>query len=227
MSDFTTPTVENEAAKRFVGHRSVAGGPAFADGVNDIDRTFGAAGMHRADFDDLALIPARRIEAAPATFAELDGLIALAGRLIPPLAAAAPAIHRVHRRNPNSIWAARREGTAVGVVALLILNQAGLDALNSGSLDTTEPSVEWLASAEESAEAIYFWAVATPGFAVESLRSISRWLTAPRYALADLYTRTTTPSGTRLTVNLGFKMIPELGLYWFQRHCNRREENVA
>jgi hypothetical protein len=182
----------------------------------------GDARARRVDFDDLALLPLRRVTAAPSTVAELDQLIALAGRFIPQLTAAEPAIRRVYRHNPNSIWGVRGTGGDIaGVIALLLLNEAGRAAMLEGELDASDPHTDWLIRPGESAAAVYFWAVALPGFTVEALRAVSLWLRGPAFASADLYMRAATSGGARIGTNLGFENIAELGLYRFRRHWNR------
>lgn len=190
-------------------------------------RDAGDARMHRPDFDDLALFPARRVDASPAAPEELPGLIALAQRLIPPLSAAEPAIRRVYRRNPDSIWAVRRPSGPVGVFAMLLLTEAGADAMRADRFDTSNPPVDLLTGRGETAAAIYLWAIATPGLAIEAFKIVSLWLRAPAFARADVYTRTTTPSGARFAANIGFEPLPETGLLVFRRHRNRTEFAIA
>ena len=185
-----------------------------------------AARAQRPDFDDLALLPARRISASPARPAELNKLISLAGRLMP-LSAAAPAIERVYRHDPRSIWAVHGRDGIVGVFAMLFLSKTGLNRLLAGDFESSKPAVDWLAHASEKVAAVYLWAIATPGFVIDAFRVVSLWLRSPRYASADLYARATTPSGARLSINLGFELLPELGLYRFQRHQNRAGANIA
>ncbi len=184
-----------------------------------------AARVRWADFDDLASESARRVTSAPAKPRQLGDLITLAQRLIPPLAAAEPTIRRVYDRNPDSIWAVERHSRLVGVFAMLLLNAPGYQALRRGTLDAANPATDLLTQRGEAAEAVYLWAIATPGFAVEAFRTVSRWLTKPAYASADIYTRPTTEAGNRFAVRIGFRPVPDHGLYRFQRHSNR--ENVV
>lgn len=195
--------------------------------IRDNIKPSGAAKMHRPDFDDLALLPVRRVDASPAGPAELPELIALAQRLIPPLAAAEEAIGRVYRRNPDSIWAVRRPSGPVGVFAMLLLNQAGAEAMLAGRFDVTDPPTDLLTARGERAAAVYLWAIATPGVAIEAFKVVSLWLRAPAYAEADILTRTTTPSGARFAANIGFEPLPETDLLAFRRHRNRWEVAIG
>jgi hypothetical protein len=182
----------------------------------------------RPDFDDLALLPVRHISAKPAETRQLPGLTALAARAIPALAAAEPAVARVHRHNPDSIWAVTdRGGREAGVFAMLILNRAGRDAVLSGAFDSADPALELLPASGEEAAAIYLWAIVTPGLAIEAFRVVSRWLLSPRTQHADIFTRPTTQAGLRLSIRLGFEPIQQIGLYRFRRHSNRKEQRAV
>lgn len=183
-----------------------------------------AARMRWPDFDDLALVPGRRVQAYPARRDQLGELVALAQHLIPSLAAAESTVRRVYERNPDSIWAVERQGRLVGVFAMLLLNAEGNRCLLRGDFDPENPALERLTVQGEAAAAIYFWAIATPGFAVEAFRTVSRWLSSPAYASADIYTRPITESGNRFAVRIGFRPVPDHGLCRFRRHRNRENE---
>jgi hypothetical protein len=188
----------------------------------------GDAPAQRPDFDDMALLPVRHVTAEPAETGQLPGLTALAARSIPALTAAEPVIARVHRHNPDSIWAVKdRGGRDVGVFAMLILNRDGYDALLTGGFDSAEPATGHLSKRGEEAAAIYLWAIVTPGLAIEAFRAVSRWLRAPRTQHADIFARPTTPAGLRLSIRLGFEPIPKIGLYRFRRHTNRKEQRAV
>ena len=109
----------------------------------------------------------------------------------------------------------------VGVFAMLLLNERGLDALLAGRFDASRPDTDLLTRPGEPVAAIYFWAIATPGFAVDAFRVVSRWLQSPPYASADIYTRGSTAAGTRFAIKIGFKPFADIGLYRFQRQRNR------
>ncbi len=188
----------------------------------------GAALAQRPDFDDMALLPVRHVAAKPAETGQLPGLTALAAGSIPALAAAEPVVARVHRHNPDSIWAvADRSGRDVGVFAMLILNRAGLEAVLSGDFASADPAVELLSASGEEAAAIYLWAIVTPGLAIEAFRIVSRWLLAPQTQRADIFARPTTQAGLRLSIRLGFEPIQKVGLYRFRRHANRKEQRAV
>lgn len=187
----------------------------------------GDAQARRVDFDDLARFPARRISAGPAKPEEIEALFALASHLIPPLAAAEGSVREVYRHNPESIWAVHGRTGLAGVFAMLLLNDQGLNALLAGSFDASRPDTSLLTRPGEPAAAIYFWAIATPGFAIDAFRVVSRWLQMPPYASADIFTRGSTSAGTRFAVTIGFKPFADLGLYRYRRQRNRSEPETA
>ena len=181
------------------------------------------ARVHRPDFDDLASRPARKIVASPARVDQIGALVRLARELIPPLAAPEPVVRRVLQHNPDSVWAVERRGRPVGVFAMLLLNDLGRDALWTNRFDAANPPARELAREGEMLAAIYLWAIATPGVAVEAFRTISRWAGGPAQAAADLFTRPTTGAGTRFALRIGFRPLPDSGLYRFRRHGNRAD----
>ncbi|MGV8841475.1 MAG: hypothetical protein ACWA6X_14385 [Bauldia sp.] len=188
-----------------------------------------AALVQRADFDDLADLPARRITASPAGWGELGALMDLAVTQIPALAAAGPVVERVRGHDRDAIWAFRRNGEIVGAYAMLHLNATGLRRLMSGSFDGADPSLAWLATPREPVAAIYKWAVVAPRLAAEGIRLVSRHLRGPRYAAANLYARATTPAATRLMLNIGFAALPEIDplLLGYVRQANRARRTLA
>lgn len=179
------------------------------------------ARVHRPDFDDLASSPARKIDASPARADQIGDLVRLAKELIPQLAASEPAVRRVFAHNPDSVWAVERRGRPVGVFAMILLNDLGHDALRSDRFDAANPPTRELARRDEKIAAIYLWAIATPGVAVEAFRTISRWAGGPARAAADVFTRPITGAGTRFALRIGFRPLPDSGLYRFRRHGNR------
>lgn len=183
----------------------------------------GAASVQRPEFDDLALMPVRRVTASPAGWGELGTLLQLAVDHIPALSAAGPAVERVWLHNRNSVWAFRRGGGIVGVYAMLFLNQTGFRRLLAGQFDASNPSVAWLAAPGQPVAAIYKWAVTAPALAAEGIRLVSRRLQSPPYGAADLYALSTTPAATRLMLNLGFRAMSDIDprLLRYVRQINR------
>ena len=182
----------------------------------------------RRDFDDLADLPVRHIAASPAVEGELNALVGLAANAIPSLAAAEPIVRQVHRHNPDSIWSVRNQaGAAVGVFAMLLLNRRGLRSMLARKFDSAAPEFGQLAGRGDDVAAVYLWAIVTPGLAIEAFGAVSHWLRSPRMRSADIFARPATEAGLRLSLRLGFEPIPEIGLYCFRRHWNRRETSAV
>ena len=187
-----------------------------------------AYSARRRDFDDQADLPVRHVVASPAVEGELGRLVGLAAGAIPSLAAAEPIVRNVHRHNSDSIWSVRsRNGAAVGVFAMLLLNRRGLQSMLSRKFDSAAPELDQLAGRGEEAAAVYLWAIVTPGLAIEAFRTVSRWLRTSKMRSADIFARPATEAGLRLSLRLGFEPIPEIGLYCFRRHWNRRETSAV
>ena len=186
------------------------------------------APVQHPDCDDLASLPACHVPAVPARPAQVASLTRLAARSIPTLSADRPVVERVHQYNPESVWAVTAgEDREIGVFAMLILNRSGLRALLADDFDSANPDLGRLVKPGEEAAAIYLWAIVTPGLAIETFRIVSRWLQSPTAQSAGIFARPTTKAGLRLSVRLGFEPIPELSLYCFRRHCNRREASAV
>jgi hypothetical protein len=106
-------------------------------------------------------------------------------------------------REPASVFSFVRAGDLIGGCAFLYLNYRGHDALVLDCLDLHRPPLDHLASAEESPDALYLWAIAGAGRS--ALGSISALFSSPRYRTADLYTRPVTDNGMKLFTSLGFE----------------------
>src|SRR5437870_13107976 len=93
----------------------------------------------KREFDALCHLPTRRVEAEAAPLADIPDLLQRAAVEIPSLAASQAAVLRVQERNPESIWAFRRDGTVVGIYAMLLLNAAGRRQPLAGPLALPDP----------------------------------------------------------------------------------------
>jgi hypothetical protein len=176
----------------------------------------------KREFDQLCHLPVRRVSVHAAPLAEIPNLVRFAAQQIPSLAAAEPAVLRVQRRHPESVWAFCRGGETVGIYSMLLLNTCGLGRLLANSLDFAEPQLECLSEPGTPVAAIYKWAVVAPGTAAEGLHAMSRHLQAPPYATANLYARAVGAAAQRLDSNLGFKPVrPGSDLLVYLRMRNR------
>lgn len=107
-----------------------------------------------------------------------------------------PDVFRVHRGNARE--------RASGLVAILPLNEAGLDAIVTGRLEGGRPDLALIAPPGEEPKALYFWLVYLPG-------KLSRLLAAIGGALRDLsgagcviFSRAVDRQSRRLHSTIGF-----------------------
>lgn len=176
----------------------------------------------RGEFDLLGNRQSRRVAAMPATTSEIPTLVRLASRTIPALAAAEPAVRRVHARDPETVWNFRFRGEVAGLFALLYLNHLGLQALMEATIDGADPSNELLCELGEPVQAIYVWALVAPGIVAEGIQTVSRHLQGPRYRSANLYSRPVGAAAERINRHYGFRPVsPAAPLLRYVRMTNR------
>lgn len=155
----------------------------------------------------------------------------LASRLIGGVMATPDTISRVHLQTKGGLFVVREQGAPMGVLAFLLLSDAGHEALLAGSLDTLAPAPGHLASEATEPAAVYSWAIAAAnhGVAQRLVRGHER---VRHEAVPDLafYLRPVTPQGRRLAeVRLGFKPLPgsNCGLFWSQPRAELVVEAAA
>ena len=124
---------------------------------------------------------------------------------------------RVAAANPDSFWAiARRRpgrahpGDPRGLVAMLMLNAAGADALLTGTLDTRDPPAAFLVGQHERPAAIYGWLIHARHTLAPGLSLVMEKLQAPLYRGVDIVCRASTEAGAAFFDALGFSR----GLWW-------------
>src|ERR1041384_964986 len=105
---------------------------------------------------------------------EVDRLMARARRDIEGLTST-DVIQRVMSFNPDAFWAIARRGrfdarapSGEGFVAFLMLNEAGMQRLIEGTLNTKDPELAYLAAQNERPAGIYIWACHARGRMVRS-----------------------------------------------------------
>ena len=181
----------------------------------------------KREFDELQFLPVRRVSATAAPLAEIPDLVRIAAQEIPSLAAAEAAVMRVQRKHPESIWAFRRGNQTVGIYAMLLLNNRGLEQLQAGSIDFANPTLDCLSEPGMPIAAIYKWAVVARGTTAEGLHLMSKHLQKPLYAAANLYAKAVGAAAQRLDFNLGFKPVrPGGDLLVYVRMCNRAQQRA-
>jgi predicted GNAT family N-acyltransferase len=143
--------------------------------------------------------------------ADVGTLLAAAGKDIGPLAST-EVVHRVMSRNPDCFWAFARRARydaarpkGEGFVAFLMLNDRGVKALVSGTLNPRDPDLGLLTRQNERPAGAYVWAVHARGAIAAGIPLIIQKLATPLYESVDLYARAATPDGERFLQSLGFR----------------------
>lgn len=147
---------------------------------------------------------------------QVDDLIARARRELPGLTSP-DVVHRVMTHNPDVLWAiARRDRFSAakpegeGFVAMLPLNQAGLEQLVQGTFDASDPDLSLLTTQSEKPAGIYIWAIHAMGRLAGGVPLAFEKICTPLYQEADLFARAVTIDGHRFLEALGFRQ----GVAW-------------
>jgi predicted GNAT family N-acyltransferase len=121
-------------------------------------------------------------------------------------------VQRVMTHNPDCFWAIalrnRYRSTdprGSGFVAFLMLNEAGMQGLIDGTLNTKDPDIKFLARQNEKPAGIYIWGVHARGPLAGGVPLVFEKVWTPQYRDVDLYARAVTMDGQRGLETLGFK----------------------
>jgi len=143
---------------------------------------------------------------------EVNALMGRARNVLPMLTGS-EVITRVISHNPDCMWAiARREHynaaspSGDGLIAFLMLNEAGLKALAAGVLNTADPDEKLLARQHEKPAGIYVWALFAPGRLAAGIPMVFEKISSPLYRDVDLFAKAVTPDGARFLQTLGFRL---------------------
>jgi hypothetical protein len=175
----------------------------------------------RHDFDFLPR--SAEVDVEPARPSELSVLADMANRLVPGVRITEPQLERYFTFDPQSILTFRRNSKLLGAVGFIYLNSRGHDALIQNEITLANPEFDLMAGGSAEVSAIYVWAIAGHGKAMAGLGNVSKHLSEPRLAPADLYAQPSSPDGRNLMIALGFKPIPsrQKELWRYQRPWNR------
>ena len=191
----------------------------------------GAADKTRpAEFDLLCAPQNPRISIRAATVADLAEIYGIIRRNVSFAVAPPDVMHFAMAINRNNIIAFSRHGEVVGVYAMLMLSIGGLEALLVGDFNGRDPHVSHLATRLEHPAAIYQWLVVAPGLAAEGVMHVAASLQQPYYRNANLYMRSFSHAGVRISTALGFHAVDGAalkGLYRYVRLINRRGASEA
>ena len=139
----------------------------------------------------------------------LEAMMAKARLAIPGLAATTD-VQRILRFNPDCMFAVARKSrfdpaapAAEGFIAILPLNDHGLQALALDALNRSSPDTKFLAPPGERPAGIYMWGVYAPGPLAAGMALFMEEMAAPQYAGVNLYSRPNTEVGRRFNQALG------------------------
>jgi hypothetical protein len=185
----------------------------------------------RKDLDFIRIPGRARVLARRADAADLDSLLSFASGAVGSALASKEVVARITAAHPDSVWMFKLDGKIVGGVALLMLNDEGLQALLCGSIDLLDPPVRYVVDPAVPPAGIYCWAVIGPSVAAEGILRVLAEMRAPLYARSNFYSMPNTEDGVRFTEKMGFHLIPGLPhrLYRYVRAANRpkQAENAA
>ncbi|WP_374570002.1 hypothetical protein [Phenylobacterium sp.] len=163
----------------------------------------------------------------PATARDIAEARDFAADLIGPAIVSAEALQRVHERSGAGLFLAREEGTLTGVLAFVLLNRAGLDAVWAETFEAVDPAASHVNAAGEDPAALYGWGVAaTTKPSAARLIEGARAMWAGAVMGLPYFARPTTPKGERLMrERLNFEDCPgsTTGLVWLPPDRVRKE----
>jgi hypothetical protein len=170
---------------------------------------------HHRDLDGLRLRHSPKLR--PASVEEIPALLSFAATEIPGVQASAGVVTRVQEANPNSILVIENRQGVAGVIALLLLNTRGLDAMLAGECCFANPDPSQLAAPNDPIAAIYVWILCARGKAAAAVGEVMQWAQRDGRESANIYARPTTPQGERFMDRCGFRPVrcgqPDLWRY--------------
>jgi hypothetical protein len=175
----------------------------------------------RHDFDMLPRIT--EIEVLPALSSEFSAITDMANRLVPGLRTTEQELERCFTCDPESVLTFRQKKKLLGAVAFLYLNRQGYDALMHNDITLANPESGLIAGRCDEVSAIYVRAIVGQGRAMAGLGNVSKRLSEPRLASADLYAQPASAGGRNLMMALGFEPVSshQRELWRYQRPWNR------
>lgn len=164
-----------------------------------------------------AVEPLGVVDAEPGDLAQVR---TLAAELISPSVTSLATIQAVHERTAYGIYVVREEGAVAGWLALLMLNDAGLAAVEDDSFDPVSPDLGCLTSPLETPVAVYSWGIATASRQAAKSLIEACWVVREQLPDIPFFVRASTDAGRRmLTEKLYFVGYPGTasGLLWWRR----------
>lgn len=154
---------------------------------------------------------ARNIALFNPSIDDIELLIDIASQEIPNLASP-DVVCNIFRHNPECFWGlAKSNGGkcavdwAGGFFAILPLNEAGVEALVSGRLSTSNPNTKYVCRQWEVPAALYFWCIYAPGPLAAGISLWANHYYSPKYQGRPIYAKAGTASGAHFFERLGFQ----------------------
>ena len=141
---------------------------------------------------------------------EFEQLYSLSTAEIGPRVAPFELVKAVYRHNSDTFWgvyyvkAGSDEVRFIGHYSFLHLNDAGRDALESGTFNPVEPLLEHLAAEGEKPTVVYIWAIVAKKVARIATPLVAKALGKERYGGVPIYTSAATLGGLATIKSYGF-----------------------
>jgi len=151
---------------------------------------------------------------------EIGPMREMAAALIGPGIASEDAMASVFARTGYGIYLVREDGRITGVVALIMLNAAGLAAVEDDSFDPLDPNLAHVILPGESPAAVYSWGIAAATREAAKTAIAGCWIMRAAAPYIPFFVRAATESGRRLlTEKMPFTAYPgsTSGLLWWER----------
>jgi len=168
----------------------------------------GRHGKYKLDEMDAGRV-ARHLMLFHPTNEMVADLMAKARPAIPGLAET-EVVQRIVRHNPVCMFAVARKAkfdpkhpVGDGFIAILPLNQIGLQQLALGLFNGSDPDLRFIAKPHERPAGLYMWGVYTPGALAPAISLFMEEMKTPQYSGVNLYSRPNTDTGIRFNQVLG------------------------
>ena len=143
----------------------------------------------------------------------------IAARMIHPNIAQAEQFMRVERHSGVGMLVYKEQGHVTGMMAMIMLNRHGHDAIRQGTFDPIEPDLDHLCKSNDPLVAGYGWGfAATTKLSGRSVVGAFDHVRRKLFSTIPIYTRAATEDGERIVKGfLGYEDVPwedDSGLIW-------------
>jgi hypothetical protein len=163
---------------------------------------------------------------AEARAGELGAIRALAAGTISPDVACEEALHALYRRTGYGFYVAREGGSIDALIALVLLNEAGFDAIRRETFNALNPSLDHATRADEEPVAVYGWGIAAATREAARVVVDCGWAVLEALPEQPFFGRAATDAGRRLLTQK-MRFVPYPGsntslLWWEYGHTSER-----